>query len=87
MQPQPRETLHMLFERGRRDALAWARRTGAPAAAAAVAGASCADAGGAQRDLGQLGAAGAPCAAALLATRPEQLPMLVPVPQRLLHWL
>lgn len=145
MHPQPPEVLDMLFERGRRDALAWAQhiqltpevlqeaishkqqgqhagrtqqqpevlqaggyRLGPAAAAAAGAAATAtvatghaatmhaaaaAPAGGSEVQ-GNSGCTSQPldgawltAAAELLATPPNELPMLVPVPQHLLHYL
>jgi hypothetical protein len=98
MHPQPTDVLHMLFERGRRDTLAWAQHIGLTAqhvqqlhaakhkraarpTAAAAAAAAAAPAGHADMSCAQ------EVAAQLLATSPDELPMLVHVPDSELHFL
>lgn len=82
MHPKSVGVLHMLFERGRRDALAWAqtvRLSGehvrALRAARQSTAAEAAAVGAAAADLGWLSAS------------PDDLRMLVPVPQELMRFL
>lgn len=80
MHPKSVGVLHMLFERGRRDALAWAQTVGlrgehVRALRAARQSAAAAAAAAEAADLGWLSAS------------PDDLRMLVPVPQELMHFL
>ena len=99
MKPKQPEVLDMLFERGRRDALAWAQHVGLaallPAAASPQSAAAAAAPGEGPAPRGE-GAAAAgsqgklelwQTVRGLLSTPPGELPLMLPVPAELQHML
>jgi hypothetical protein len=104
MHAKPAGVLNMLFERGRRDALAWAQYIGLePEHVQQLRGGKAARQGGAgvvgSRTAGAAAPAGPAAAATTVATTspgedlswlsisPDDLPVVVPVPNDLMHFL